>query len=60
METLTRKQYAEDGKMMHGVSFEFWECKCGAVEEISVMVDIEWHVCKQCKRRGQWKKNVKK
>jgi len=51
METRTRKEYAEAGKMMHGV---FFECKCGHVEEVSVSVDIEWHVCKQCKRRGRW------
>ena len=26
----------------------------GNVEEISVSVDIEWHVCLKCKRRGKW------
>jgi len=57
METQTRKQYAEDGKMMHGVFFESWECKCGEVAELSVCVDIEWHRCKKCGRRGQWAKH---
>lgn len=54
METHTRKKYAEAGKMMHGVFFEFWECKCGNLEEVSVSVDIEWYVCKECGRSGQW------
>ena len=36
---------------------EYWECKCGEVEEISVSEDIEWHVCKKCRRRGQWIKS---
>ena len=57
METQTRKQYAEDGKMMHGVFFESWECKCGEVAELSVCVDIEWRRCKKCGRRGQWAKH---
>ncbi len=34
----------------------YYRCKCGGVEEISVSVDIEWHICKECKRRGQWEK----
>ena len=56
MDTQTHKKYAEDGKMMHGVFFEYWECKCGETEELSVCVDIEWHLCKLCGRRGQWTK----
>ena len=60
METRTRKQYAEEGKMMHGVFYEFWECRCGEVEEISVCEDIEWYICKRCKRRGAWLKKCEK
>ena len=62
MDTKTRKEYAMEGKMMHGVFFEFWVCKCGEEEEISVCKDgvkdvpIEWYVCKKCGRRGQWEK----
>lgn len=57
METYSRKRYAEQGKMMHGVFFEFWVCKCGAEEEVSVSVDIEWHICKKCGREGQWEES---
>ena len=61
MDTRTRKQYVEVGKMMHGVFFEFWECKCGNVEEISVSVDIEWNICEKCKRKNySFKRNKKK
>jgi len=56
MDTKTRKEYAMEGKMMHGVFFEFWVCKCGEVEEVSVCEDIEWYVCKKCGRRGSWMK----
>jgi len=37
-------------------TMKMFRCKCGNTEEISSSVDIEWHVCKQCKRRGQWLK----
>lgn len=30
-----------------------WECKCGETE-MNLYMDIERHVCKKCKRRGQW------
>ena len=58
MDTQTRKKYAEDGKMMHGVFFELWECKCGEAKELSVCVDIEWYRCKKCGRRGLWTKQL--
>jgi len=56
LDTRTRKQHVEDGKMMHGVFFEFLECKCGNVREVSVSVDIEWYVCEKCKRIGCWER----
>jgi len=56
MDTKTWKEYAKEGKMMHGVFFEFWVCKCGEEKEISVCEGIEWYVCKKCGRRGQWEK----
>ncbi len=44
------------------IFLEIWECKCGNTEEISVSVDIEWYICRECKRRGQWRRqqSVKK
>jgi len=37
-------------------SLSFFECKCGATEEISNSTDIEWYKCKECGRPGQWRK----
>ena len=37
--------------------YEFWECKCGELEEISIQEDPEWHICKKCGRRGCWEKH---
>ena len=57
-DTPTTKRLKQDGKWLLGVDYEFWECKCGNLEEFSVFVDIEWEVCKLCKRRGCWDKEA--
>jgi len=54
MNTPSKKSLVEKAKLIHGITYEYWVCKCGSVEEISVCIDIEWHVCKKCKKRGCW------